>query len=170
MILLVGAEGFEPPTLCSQSRCATRLRYAPTDPSYQLIGSQTSARLPTIPATATGAWPAGRLQSQYPAEPPTRGYRCPRPGRAGGRFFLRSERQARSNTPQRAERSPCPSHSPGWLASPPAPSGSCSLLPSPGSPHGRPAHRFLQPLSSPASTPSSLPLRRMLQSRTIRRL
>ena len=29
-ILMVGAEGFEPPTLCSQSRCATRLRYAPT--------------------------------------------------------------------------------------------------------------------------------------------
>jgi hypothetical protein len=29
--LMVGAEGFEPPTLCSQSRCATRLRYAPTD-------------------------------------------------------------------------------------------------------------------------------------------
>ena len=28
---MVGAEGFEPPTLCSQSRCATRLRYAPTD-------------------------------------------------------------------------------------------------------------------------------------------
>ena len=28
--LMVGAEGFEPPTLCSQSRCATRLRYAPT--------------------------------------------------------------------------------------------------------------------------------------------
>ena len=26
---LVGAEGFEPPTLCSQSRCATRLRHAP---------------------------------------------------------------------------------------------------------------------------------------------
>ena len=31
MFRLVGAEGFEPPTLCSQSRCATRLRYAPTD-------------------------------------------------------------------------------------------------------------------------------------------
>src|SRR5271169_988309 len=30
---MVGAEGFEPPTLCSQSRCATRLRYAPTSPS-----------------------------------------------------------------------------------------------------------------------------------------
>ena len=28
---MVGAEGFEPPALCSQSRCATRLRYAPTD-------------------------------------------------------------------------------------------------------------------------------------------
>ena len=27
---LVGATGFEPATLCSQSRCATRLRYAPT--------------------------------------------------------------------------------------------------------------------------------------------
>src|SRR5579859_4288242 len=26
---LVGAEGFEPTTPCSQSRCATRLRYAP---------------------------------------------------------------------------------------------------------------------------------------------
>jgi hypothetical protein len=30
MFELVGAEGFEPPTLCSQSRCATRLRHAPT--------------------------------------------------------------------------------------------------------------------------------------------
>src|ERR1700730_6970265 len=27
---LVGAEGFEPPTRWSQTRCATRLRYAPT--------------------------------------------------------------------------------------------------------------------------------------------
>ena len=29
-LIMVGAEGFEPPALCSQSRCATRLRYAPT--------------------------------------------------------------------------------------------------------------------------------------------
>src|SRR5512137_2461080 len=29
LIRVVGAEGFEPPTLCSQSRCATRLRHAP---------------------------------------------------------------------------------------------------------------------------------------------
>lgn len=27
---MVGARGFEPPTPCSRSRCATRLRYAPT--------------------------------------------------------------------------------------------------------------------------------------------
>jgi hypothetical protein len=32
---LVGAEGFEPPTLCSQSRCATRLRHAPTFRLYR---------------------------------------------------------------------------------------------------------------------------------------
>ncbi len=28
---MVGARGFEPPTPCAQGRCATRLRYAPTD-------------------------------------------------------------------------------------------------------------------------------------------
>ncbi len=33
LFTMVGAEGFEPPTLCSQSRCATRLRYAPNLPS-----------------------------------------------------------------------------------------------------------------------------------------
>jgi hypothetical protein len=32
-ILVVGAAGFEPATLCSQSRCATRLRYAPPSSS-----------------------------------------------------------------------------------------------------------------------------------------
>ena len=26
---MVGARGFEPPTPCSQSKCATKLRYAP---------------------------------------------------------------------------------------------------------------------------------------------
>ena len=30
-IILVGARGFEPPTPCAQGRCATRLRYAPTE-------------------------------------------------------------------------------------------------------------------------------------------
>ena len=28
---LVGVTGFEPATLCSQSRCATKLRYTPMD-------------------------------------------------------------------------------------------------------------------------------------------
>ncbi len=28
---VVGVEGFEPPTSCSQSRCATRLRHTPND-------------------------------------------------------------------------------------------------------------------------------------------
>ena len=32
---LVGVEGFEPPTPCSQSRCATRLRYTPIGASRQ---------------------------------------------------------------------------------------------------------------------------------------
>ena len=33
---LVGVRGFEPPTPCSRSRCATRLRYTPTDgPAYR---------------------------------------------------------------------------------------------------------------------------------------
>ena len=29
-IYMVGTAGFEPAALCSQSRCATRLRYVPT--------------------------------------------------------------------------------------------------------------------------------------------
>ena len=28
--MVVGEEGFEPPTLWSQTRCATKLRYSPT--------------------------------------------------------------------------------------------------------------------------------------------
>ena len=50
LILMVGAEGFEPPTLCSQSRCATRLRYAPTPfrlyrRRIQRVVSQPTSRL-----------------------------------------------------------------------------------------------------------------------------
>ena len=40
-IRMVGAEGFEPPTLCSQSRCATRLRHAP--PCFALPVAATPA-------------------------------------------------------------------------------------------------------------------------------
>ena len=35
---MVGETGFEPATLCSQSRCATRLRHSPTGGAYQAIG------------------------------------------------------------------------------------------------------------------------------------
>ena len=35
---LVGAEGFEPPTSCSQSKRATGLRYAPKDRELCLKG------------------------------------------------------------------------------------------------------------------------------------
>jgi hypothetical protein len=36
---LVGAAGIEPATLCSQSRCATRLRYAPTQGNFIVMFS-----------------------------------------------------------------------------------------------------------------------------------
>ena len=36
---LVGEEGFEPPTSCSQSRRATRLRYSPVEPRASEAGS-----------------------------------------------------------------------------------------------------------------------------------
>jgi hypothetical protein len=39
---MVGAEGFEPPTFCSQSRRATRLRYAPTEHIKRVNNTQTS--------------------------------------------------------------------------------------------------------------------------------
>ena len=46
---LVGAERFELPTLCSQSRCATRLRYAPT---LLILAHSAGARLPSFLPTA----------------------------------------------------------------------------------------------------------------------
>jgi len=46
---MVGATGFEPATPCSQSRCATKLRYAPTRDmrdKRRLEGDQTESRNP----------------------------------------------------------------------------------------------------------------------------
>ena len=37
---MVGAIGFEPTTPCAQGRCATRLRYAPTDSDYIRLASE----------------------------------------------------------------------------------------------------------------------------------
>jgi hypothetical protein len=58
---LVGAEGFEPPTPCSQSRCATRLRYAPRLKKHSCGTSRSCfarrllpARL--VPRLATQPW------------------------------------------------------------------------------------------------------------------
>ena len=50
---LVGATGFEPATPCAQGRCATRLRYAPTFFSDELLNSLACFTLrycPSLPA------------------------------------------------------------------------------------------------------------------------
>src|SRR5918993_710324 len=45
---VVGAEGFEPPTLWSQTRCATRLRYAPTPFIILHYGSGVAAEMGVV--------------------------------------------------------------------------------------------------------------------------
>src|ERR687889_1612923 len=42
--LAVGARGFEPPTPCSQSRCATRLRHAPRRPGMSITKSTSAGQ------------------------------------------------------------------------------------------------------------------------------
>ena len=42
LLALVGAAGFEPATTWSQTRCATRLRYAPKKKSYKLCALNSS--------------------------------------------------------------------------------------------------------------------------------
>jgi hypothetical protein len=37
LVELVGAIGFEPTTPCAQGRCATRLRYAPTEVAESIL-------------------------------------------------------------------------------------------------------------------------------------
>src|SRR3954454_20471838 len=51
----IGARGFEPPTLCSQSRCATRLRHAPSDNSI-VSRTRFCAVVNRRPEKSTGAW------------------------------------------------------------------------------------------------------------------
>jgi hypothetical protein len=43
---LVGARGFEPPTPCAQGRCATRLRYAPTENDIPILNQFSLVRFP----------------------------------------------------------------------------------------------------------------------------
>ena len=45
-ILLVGARGFEPPTPCSQSRCAARLRHAPKRCNVPLLNLKSKTQNP----------------------------------------------------------------------------------------------------------------------------
>jgi hypothetical protein len=81
LILNIGARGFEPPTLCSQSRCSTRLSYAPTGPGMvaasrrgatqyiglrrkfvcpqRLIGGRPSAKTASSDPSASGRPPGG---------------------------------------------------------------------------------------------------------------
>ena len=54
--LLVGARGFEPPTPCSQSRCATRLRHAPNTInliSYFVVRNQENYKEITVGTLAS---------------------------------------------------------------------------------------------------------------------
>ena len=54
---LVGARGFEPPTPCSQSRCATRLRYTPktgAEISTGPQGCQDFSPAPSRPEASSG--------------------------------------------------------------------------------------------------------------------
>src|SRR5690606_40379107 len=76
---MVGAEGFEPPNLWSQTRCATRLRYAPIRalrcaPAPRKAGHSgpaaahcqrraATAMLPDIPKTALGGMHDPQWQS-----------------------------------------------------------------------------------------------------------
>ena len=72
--MMVGAEGFEPPTLCSQSRCATRLRYAPTLAIVFGGGATEADHLPLRRCTfAVGLLPVLRI-----GEPAERAADCSR--------------------------------------------------------------------------------------------
>ena len=75
-VIMVGAEGFEPPTLCSQSRCATRLRYAPTIPRLYRERSRlkSNAPLPVPSQFLAVRAPSGisRLLPEHPIFGPVR--------------------------------------------------------------------------------------------------
>ncbi len=50
---MVGATGFEPATPCSQSRCATKLRHAPTRREFTGVGYVRLALLDFVPMMKT---------------------------------------------------------------------------------------------------------------------
>src|SRR5688500_19496724 len=107
---MVGAEGFEPPALWSQTRCATRLRYAPTElvsharyrpvPRHSVASGKTpcavhrAAIFPDIVDGSRSRLPSGDKQPRAPSRGWTAGHfvqmpfealektrRAPAPGR-----------------------------------------------------------------------------------------
>ena len=72
---MVGAEGFEPPTSCSQSRRATRLRYAPTRRLSIVLGISAASYNSSRRAAAVRALDCGRM----PPGRPVQRVRAPRP-------------------------------------------------------------------------------------------
>jgi 4-amino-4-deoxy-L-arabinose transferase-like glycosyltransferase len=117
-VLVVGARGFEPPTPCSRSRCATRLRYAPTvggglRPSLRLWQGAAARRhdsrdqpdragfsQPQMPAAGTGAPIQPRAVFQHRAVRDTEA--CPRAARCRcrGDDHRRRRRRSRSRCPR----------------------------------------------------------------------
>lgn len=67
---MVGAEGFEPPAPCSQSRCSTRLSYAPTHGHwgfYHYFFVPQSGKWELLPGPASGAIREVQLGAWKPA-------------------------------------------------------------------------------------------------------
>lgn len=82
---VVGARGFEPPTPCSQGRCATRLRYAPTRTSCLAWPIPFCNQKSTFPTKKHYAimriYPQARRR--FPAMPAKTGKDLPRPVQPG---------------------------------------------------------------------------------------
>src|SRR5690348_4547643 len=64
IMLLVGVRGFEPPTPCSRSRCATRLRYTPF---FETLALCPRKGLPSTPKKAMGPL-CGRIAAQQASQ------------------------------------------------------------------------------------------------------
>jgi hypothetical protein len=65
---MVGETGFEPATLCSQSRCATRLRYSPPSPlrgfgGRARLGAFSSKGLLAVAPTGAEVSGPGRIRT-----------------------------------------------------------------------------------------------------------
>lgn len=66
LIFMVGARGFEPPTPCSRSRCATRLRYAPTKKKCLYHATCCSGKIFLLPPTLGTRRKPGAPPSRQP--------------------------------------------------------------------------------------------------------